>query len=201
MLAAKPATMKLSTIVVARYGIVVGMGCRAGWCVVAALAWCATTAHADTGAEAEAGFGAGGWNAEKTSILDFRFAIGAHVDLARGLVLHVGAVADILAVDTTTNNGLLEIGPYASLTTPLQSGWTIGPRLSYEFIEKPILLVGVRVAHRPVAFSIDAVHMFAAEKPTGVVASASLTGKAGAWGIAIGGVLALIFAAGSRGNG
>ena len=59
----------------------------------------------------------------------------------------------------------------------------------------------MRVDHRPLTFGIDAVHMFASEKPTGVVASASLTGKAGAWGLAIGGILALLFAAGSRGNG
>jgi len=40
------------------------------------------------------------------------------------------------------------------------------------------------------------VSCFAAETPTGVVASVSLTGKTGAWGIAIGGALALLFAAG-----
>lgn len=64
-----------------------------------------------------------------------------------------------------------------------------------------MMFVGMRVAHSPVTFGIDAVHMFAAERPTGIVASASLTGKAGAWGIAIGAVLALLFAAGGRGNG
>lgn len=177
------------------------MGCGARWWVVAIFALCARTAHADAGAEAEAGFGAGGWNAEKTSILDFRFAVGAHVDLARGLVLHMGVAADILSVDTTTNNGLVELGQYTWLTTPLGRSWSIGPRVSFEFVEKPILLVGIRVAHRPMTFGIDAIHLFAAEKPTGVVVTASLTGKAGAWGIAIGGVLALLFAAGSRGNG
>ena len=87
------------------------------------------------------------------------------------------------------------------MTWPLPSDWSIGPRVSFEIVEKPIVFVGMRVDHRPVTFGIDAVHMFAAEKPTGVVASASLTGRAGAWGIAIGGVVALLFAAGSRGNG
>ena len=170
-------------------------------CVVAVFVLCTSTAYADAGAEAEAGFGAGGWNAEKTSILDFRFAVGGHFDISPQFVLHAGLVADILSVETTTNNGLLELGAYTSMTSPLQSGWSIGPRVSFDFFEKPIVFVGVRVSHRPVTFGIDAVHMFAAEKPSGVIASASLTGKAGAWGIAIGGVLALLFAAGSRGNG
>ena len=169
--------------------------------MVAAFALSTSAAHADAGAEAEAGFGAGGWNAEQTSIVDFRFAVGGHFDVGRDLVLHTGLVADILLVDTTTNNGLVELGAYTSMAWPLGSGWSIGPRVAFEVVEKPIAFVGVRVAHRPVAFGIDAVHMFAAEKPTGVIASASLTGKAGAWGIAIGGVLALLFAAGSRGNG
>ena len=133
--------------------------------------------------------------------MDFRFAVGGHFDLGDDLVLHTGVVADILAVDTTTNNGLLELGVYTSMTRRLGSGWSIGPRLAFDFVEKPILFAGVRFDHRPVTFGIDALHMFASEKPTGAVASVSLTGKAGAWGIAIGGVLALIFAAGSRGNG
>ncbi len=179
----------------------VAMAHRIGRCVVAAFALCTSTAHADAGAEAEVGFGAGRWNALNSSIVDFRFAMGGHFDIGRGLVLHAGLAADILLVRTTTNNGLIEFGPYASMTSPLPSGWSIGPRVSFAFVEKPMVFVGVRVDHRPVTFGIDAVHMFAAETPTGVVATASLTGKAGAWGIAIGGVLALLLAAGSRGNG
>jgi hypothetical protein len=177
------------------------MGRRARWCVVAAVVVSATTVHADQRPEAEVGFGAGAWNAETKSIVDFRAAIGGRFDIGDGRVLHVGGVADLMFVETTTNNGLVELGAYTSLTFPLGSGWSFGPRASFEVYEKPIVLVGVRFDHRPVAFGIDALHMFASEKPTGVVASASLTGKAGAWGLAIGGVLALLFAAGSRGNG
>jgi hypothetical protein len=177
------------------------MSRRSGWYVVAAIAWCASTAHADPGAEAEVGLGAGRWSAETPSIVDFRVSAGGHFDIGTNLVLHAGLAVDVLAVDTTTNNGLVELGAYTSMTSPLQSGWSIGPRVAFEFVEKPMLFVGMRVDHRPVTFGIDFVHMFASERPTGFVASASLTGKAGAWGIAIGGVLALLFAAGSRGNG
>ena len=176
------------------------MGRRA-WCVVAAFALSTRTAHADAGPEAEVGLGAGWWNAESTSIVVMRGAVGGRFDIGDGRILHAGAVADILFVDTTDNNGLLELGAYSSMTFPLGSGWSFGPRVSFEVFEKPIVLVGGRFDHRPVTFGIDALHMFASEKPTGVVASASLTGKAGAWGLAIGGVLALLFAAGSRGNG
>lgn len=161
----------------------------------------ASDARADNGPEAEAGFGAGGWNAQKTAIEDIRFAIGGHFGLGSDLVLHTGVVADALLVDTTANNGLVELGVYAGVSTPLGSGWTIGPRVSFEFVEKPVAMLGVQVAHRPVSFGLDAVHLFADERPTGVVASASLTGKAGAWAIAIGSVLGLLVAAAGRGNG
>src|SRR5262245_48584505 len=126
------------------------MARRIGWCVVAAFALCTSTAYADADAEAEAGFGAGRWNAVKTSILGFRAAVGGHFDIGSGLVLHTGLAADILSVETTTNNGLLELGAYTSMTLPLQSGWSIGPRVSFELVEKPILFVGMRIDHRPV---------------------------------------------------
>ena len=170
------------------------------WIVIAVVALTAR-ARADNGAEAEAGFGAGGWNAQKTAIEDIRFAIGGHFDVGGELVLHTGVVADALLVDTTANNGLLELGAYAGVSTPLGSGWTIGPRASFEIVEKPVAILGGRIAHRPVSFDLDVIHLFKDEKPTGVIASASLTGKAGAWGIAIGAVVGLIVAGFSRGNG
>jgi hypothetical protein len=160
-----------------------------------------SVAHADNGPEAEAGFGAGGWNAEHTSIEDVRFAVGGHFDVGNELVLHTGVAADLLLVDTTANNGLAELGAYGALSVPLQGGWSYGPRVSFEIVEKPIVMVGMGIRHRPVSFNVDAVHLFKDEKPTGVIASASLTGKAGAWGVAIGAVVGLIVASFSRGNG
>src|SRR6476661_3494691 len=139
------------------------MTLRTCLCLFAAIALGTSMAHADAGAEAEAGFGAGAWNAEKTSILDVRFTVGGHFDIGHNLVLHTGLTTDILAVDTTTNNGLLELGGYVAMTSPLPSGWSFGPRVAFEVVEKPIVLIGMRIDHRPITFGVDFVHMFASE--------------------------------------